>query len=162
MNALGACLRWTGWGLIAFVVVPMIAGGFREGDLGNYVGGFFVFGGPVILWFCYVLARPLLRWGKQVQLGFLPSRWAALFLGAEAAFFAYAFTFWRGWWIDVNRIGGERFVEYGSGWGASEAQIFFERTALLAFSIVCAAAALAVLRPGPRRTLASEQGRARS
>ena len=155
MDALSLVLRWTGWGVIVLVVVPMIASGFRHGDLGDFVGGFFVFGGPLILSFCYLLAAPLLRWGKNARRGLLPRRWAALYLAAEAGFFAYAFTFWRGWWIDVWYDGRERIVSYGSGWGASEAQIFFERAALLGFSIACAAAALIVLWPKlPRRARA--------
>lgn len=159
MKALGHLLRWTGWGVIVLFVAPMIASGFRHGDLGDFVGGFFVFGGPLILMICYLLARPLLRWGKHARRGFLPRRGAALFLALEAGLFAYAFAFWRGWWIDVWYDGRERIVSYGQGWGATETQIFFERAALLGFSIVCAGAALIVLWPGvPRQAKPRAQG----
>lgn len=162
MTALGHLLTLTGWGVVLFLVAPIVASGVREGDLGDFIGGFLIFGGAMALPACYLLAAPLLGWGKDARFGFLPRRRAAVFLAAEAGLFAYAFTFWRGWWIDVWYDRGERVVSYGDAWGASETQIFFERAGLLGFSIVCAVAALAVLWPGRPGTLASDAGRARS
>lgn len=152
MDALGALLRWTGWGVVAFFVVPLVVGAFHE-DLGNYVGGFLVFGGPILLVICYALARPLLRWGELARRGVRPRRWAALFLAAEAALAAYAFTYWRAWWTNVYYFEGKRFVEHSGGpWGGSDVQVLLERTLLLGFASACVVAALIVLwptRPAP-------------